>query len=228
MLVAVTGGTQVTTDTQGRFGFSDVEPGTHFLTASRSGYATVQSSTEVVAGVLEPRSITLLLTRLPGTEPRVVALAWHGFMQCSWTVGGAFATGCLIADFTDDNSRQFDPIDGEPSFLQSETLWVPTQALGTSFCMRQYASEDIGGDILAGDVCGESPLVQQVGAERLNETGVGTTQGLERLVWVSGYGAPQGPGLALNQQFDMYTHLFYNVVPDPQWRFWRDGDYALS
>lgn len=227
-VVTRTGGESATTDAQGRFGFSNVEPGTQFLSASRPGYTSVQSVTEVEAGVLEPRSVTIQLTRIPGSEPRVVALVWHGFMQCSWTLGGAFATGCLVSDFTDDNSRAFDAIDAEPSFLQSETLWEPTQTLGTSFCMRQYASEDIGGDVLVDDVCGESPLVQQVDGARLNETGVGTTQGLERLVWVSGYGAPQGPGFALNQQFDLYTHLFYNVVPDPEWRFWRDGPYPLT
>lgn len=214
---------EVTTDGEGRFGFSDVEPGLQFLHASKAGYTPVQSSVDVVADELEPRLVTLVVERLPGTDPFVVAMVWEGFMHCSWTVGGAFATGCLIGAYTDDNSRSYDPIDGQPTFLQSELVWTATQTLGTNLCMRHYASEDIGGEMLMDDVCGPSPLVQVADDDRLNATAVGTDFGLERVVWVAGYGHAAAPGVALSQRFNVYTHLFHNFAPDAAWRFSVDG-----
>jgi hypothetical protein len=218
---------EATTDSEGRFGYSNVAPGPHFLTADKAGFGAIQTSVEVVAGETAPRATIIQMVRVPGTEPRVMMLEWHGFMQCSWTAGGAFATGCLIGSYTDDDSRKFDVIEGQPAFLQSEVLWKATQTLGTSFCMRHYASQDIGGTVLMDDVCGPSPLLQQADAARLNETGVGTSKGIERLVWVDGYGTHQGPGFALNQKFDLFTTLFYNFVPDPDWRFVDDGPYPV-
>ena len=225
--VTLAGQDGVRTDAEGRFGFSDVEPGLATLQASKPGYTTVQTTVEVVADVMEPKVVTIAIERLPGTEPYVVGLAWQGFLHCSWTLAGAFATGCLLSDFTDDNSRRFDAIEGVPAFLQSELVWQSTQALGTNLCMRHYASEDIGGEVLVDDACGPSPLLQQVDGARLDETGVGRDVGIERLVWVAGYADRLAPGVAYSQQVDVYTHLFYNLVPDPAWRFVTDGAYPV-
>lgn len=226
-LAASAGPRNALTDGEGRFGFSDVEPGLTTVQASKAGYTTVQTTVEVVAGVTEPKAIAIGLERLPGSDPYVVPLLWHGYLQCSWTLGGAFATGCLIGDFTDDFSRAYDPIDKTPAFLQSELVWSSTQTLGTNLCMRHYASEDIGGEILMDDVCGPSPLMQQANGTRLDETKVGAGLGIERAVWVAGYGHELAPGFAFNQQVDVYTHLFYNLEPDPAWRFATDGPYPI-
>lgn len=216
-----------TTDEEGRFGFSDVEPGLHFVKASKPGYGETQSSVEVVADEAEPKAVLIALTRVPGTDPLVVLMEWNGFMQCSFTIAIAFGTGCLLGDFTDDDSRRFDAIDSTPTALQSELVWKPTQALGTNLCMRHYASEDIGGPVLMGDVCGPSPLVQQASGERLGETEVGAGNGIERVVWVDDFAVDTTAGVAVNQAFDVYTALFYNIVPDPEWRFVDDGPYPV-
>ena len=225
--VTLAGRSSALTDGDGRFGFSEVEPGLATLAAGKAGYTSVQTTVEVVAGIAEPKATTIALERLPGSEPYVVGLAWQGFLHCSWTAGGAFATGCLVGGYTDDNSRRFDAVEGVPAFLQSELVWQSTQALGTNLCMRHYASEEIGGEVLVDDACGPSPQLQQVDGARLDETGVGRERGLERLVWVAGYGDELAPGLAYSQQVDVYTHLFYNLVPDPAWRFVTDGAYPL-
>lgn len=217
-------GATATTDAEGRFGFSDVEPGLQILQVSKPGYGPVQSSVEVIADQLEPPLVTLVLERLPGTEPFVVTMLWDGFLHCSLTVGGVFATGCLIGDYTDDASRFSSPVDSLPTFLQSELVWEATQTLGTNLCMREYARASATDfEMLMDDVCGPSPLLQVAAVERLNETGVGAESGLERVVWVAGYGDAAAPGLALSQRFSVYTHLFYNFAPDAAWRFSVDG-----
>ena len=81
------------------------------------------------------------LTRLPGTEPYVVAMQWDGFLQCSFTVAIAFGTGCLVGDFTDDDSRRFDPIEATPEWLQSELVWEPTW---TREMMSEVARLELG------------------------------------------------------------------------------------
>ncbi len=91
---------------------------------------------------------------------------------------------------------------------------------------RHYASEDIGGTNL-GDVCGPTPLLQSFNATVLNETAVGSGQGLERVVWVDDFLVDTTLGLAVNQQFTVYTHLFYNFAPDAGWLFIRDGPHPL-
>lgn len=222
--VALTpGDATVLSDAEGRFGFADLAAGTYFLTASKAGHTTVQASVDVVAGEAAPAATLLRLQRLPGTEPYVVAMQWDGFMQCSFTVAIAFGTGCLVGGFTDDNSRRFDEIDDQPTFLQSELDWDTTQALGTNLCMRHYASEGIGGEVLMDDVCGPAPLMQVAGADVLNGTAVGSGMGLERVVWVDDFAVDTTLGLALNQQFTVYTHLFHNFAPPEGWTFLADG-----
>jgi hypothetical protein len=221
------GNRSTTSDEQGRFGFEGLDPGTYFVSASKAGFTPVQSSAEVVAGDEEPPATMIRLLRLPGSDPFVVALQWEGFMQCSFTVAIAFGTGCLIGGFTNDNSRRFDPVDSEPAFLQSELDWETTQALGTNLCMRHYASDGIGGEIVADDVCGPRPLVQMSNGTRMNETSVGSGQGIERVVWVDDFLVDTTLGLAFNQQFRVYTHLFYNFEPDEGWLFIRDGAHPL-
>src|SRR6185369_15981537 len=112
---------------------------------------------------------------------------------------------------TGDDSRRFDAIDQTSAFLQNELRWDPTQALGTNLCTRTYASKDIGGDLLGPDTCGPSPLVQRYNGTILQSTGVGAGKGIARVVYVASYvDQANAAGLALNQDFTVYTHLFYN------------------
>jgi len=214
------------TDQDGRFGFSQVPPGTYFVAASKLRYYSTQTSVDVLAGVADPPVTKVLLERVPGSEPLVVPMQWDGFMTCSWFIGTLFATGCLVADYVEDGSRDFQMIHGTPSWLQSELDWEHTQPAGENLCMRHYASSGIGGDTL-GDVCGPTPLTFQVDGDQAEQTGLGNTRGLERVVWVDFWLAPNTVGVAIDQDFTVYTHHFHNFVPDPDWRFLDDGAYAV-
>lgn len=222
------GDRNVTTDAEGRFGFSDLEPGAYLVRASKADYTAAQATVQVVAGESEPRATMLVLDRLLGTEPYVDAMSWEGYMQCSLIAAGFFFTGCMTSGVAGDDSRKEDPIGIPPDFMQSELTWDSTQALGSNLCMKHYARDpdrfepimDTQGRLH--EACGAVPVVQSFNHTRLNETKVGEGRGIERVVWVA-YAVDGALGLAFQQQFTVYTHIFHNFVPDEGWIFVRDG-----
>src|SRR5687768_7361503 len=86
--IELNGATQATTvsNANGVFGFDALEPGTYFLSAEKLGYASVQQSAEVVAGVAEPPIVKVLMTADPTTTPFYDAYVFDGFIQCSFTL----------------------------------------------------------------------------------------------------------------------------------------------
>ncbi len=215
-----------TTDDEGRFAFSDLEAGVYFLQAKRLGYTESQTSVEVVAGVDKPPVTRLLIERIPGSEPYATPLHIDGLMVCSAQVAIVFMTGCMVGAYTDDHSRNYFDVDGTPDFVQAELTWKTTQTLAQDACMRNYSSTGLGGTTLVSDSCGASPRVQRIEGARLNETDVGAGRGIENVVWVSPLGAGGVPvlGVAIDQPFDVYVHLFHNFTPAEDWLFVEDGD----
>ncbi len=219
-------GATAETDDEGRFTFTELEPGMYFIEATKPGYNSVQHSIEVIAGVSQPPIARMMLEQIPGLEPFVTPLHISGIMVCSAQVAVAFATGCLVGAYTDDHSRNYFDVDGVPDFFQSEMIWESTQALARDACMRNYASTDLGGSLLTDDACGPSPLASPASQERLDELGVGAGMGVENVVWVSPLRAEGVPvlGVAIDQRFDVYIHLFYNFAPLEGWTFLDDGE----
>lgn len=224
------------TDAHGRFGYSDLEPGTYVLRASLAGHAAAQTTVDAQAGVDDPRPTLVLLESLPGTAPYVTVLAWDGFMECSLIAAGFFFSGCMAADVTSDDSRRTDPVEAEPAWLQSELVWEGTQELGANLCMKHYARvvadpgdfaplEDQTGE--SAGTCGPTPVLQAFDADVLNDTGVGTGYGIERVVWVDEAFGDMTVGLSLEQRFTVYTHMFHNFTPREGWRFTVDGEHPL-
>ena len=219
-------GVQTETDAQGRWVLSGLAEGTYFIGFSKPGYADAQTSGDVTATGEAP-IIKVQLNVLPGTEPFVEAMQWNGHIECSWFIAIAFYTGCGIGDFIDDQSRRFDMIERRPHFVQSELDWRATQVAGTNLCIRHYASSGLGGDIL-GDQCGPAPLTFQINETKVEETGIGNTRGIERVVWVASW-TDEAPtaGIAIDQPFIIFTHLFFNFQPDDGWTFLADGNHPL-
>jgi hypothetical protein len=226
------GNLSTTSDAKGRFGFADLAPGAYVVRATHADYTETQTTLQVVAGDSEPRPAMLVLQRLAGTEPYVTAMAWQGYMQCSLIAAGFFFTGCMAADVTDDESRRQDAVDVQPDFLQSELTWDSTQALGNNLCMKHYAIDEEGFEPIvdtqgrAAEACGAVPVVQSFDRASLNATAVGQGRGIERVVWVA-YAIDGALGMAFEQQFTVYSHLFHNFVPPMDWTFVRDGSPAV-
>lgn len=49
-------------------------------------------------------------------------------------------------------------------------------------------------------------------------------------VYYQVFASDEGPvpaGMVANQQFDCIIHVFYNMQPNPDWLFSRDGEHPL-
>lgn len=99
VLGAGEGAMEATSDDQGRFFFSKIEPGTHFLSISKPGHESVQVSTEVVAGILEPAVVKVQLARLFAADPYMSQASYQGHIQCS-QAGIVYSSAPCITDWT--------------------------------------------------------------------------------------------------------------------------------
>lgn len=222
------GALQAFADGQGRFGFEGLEPGSYVVRAEAVDFIGQQATVTVVAGDDAPTPVVLSLEAVLGTEPYVDAFAWDGYMQCSLIAAGFFFTGCMASDYTEDDSRKEDFVARLPDFLQSELHWDSTQALGDNLCMKHYARRDSDFEPItdtqgrSAQACGGVPVIQAFDQAHLNATHVGGERGIERVVWVD-YAVPQALGMAMNQRFSLYTHVFHNFLPAEGWTFGKDG-----
>ena len=94
---------------------------------------------------------------------------------------------------------------------------------------EQYGQGGYGADI-GGDIIGESPLVGVIDQAMIDENGIGKNgTGLAPAVFtggtagteacVPGGGCTFATGATVNQQFSLYTHVFYGYMPPEGWRF---------
>lgn len=83
-----------TSDENGAFVFSGLDPGTYFVQATHPLYDTQQASTDVVAGVEEPKSLKIQLNRVINTEPYVAIAQFQGYISCSANIVIALSEEC--------------------------------------------------------------------------------------------------------------------------------------
>jgi len=244
---------ETTTNENGAFVFSGVEPGTYFLQASKPGYDKIQAQVTVVAGVEKPDAVKIQLPRLPGTEPFVVADDYVAFISCGfktanyvWDADSCDPTGTLGYAASDDSAPTFDTgTTQNATYYQSEIFWEANQPLSSGLVTIQCLGPNAGcgfdrGDPRLCNVRGPSPLVCRVdremefgdipgGGNNLAEIDDGAgfrgeyTIGLFSNCAVQCVQGAVGVGLALEQEVIMYTHVFYNWQPAADWLFIRDG-----
>ena len=148
----------------GAFGFDGLEPGTYFLSISKLGHRPSQTSAEVVAGVNEPGIVKVLLVLDPTSGPRVEALQWTGFVECSFRpmVIAADCGGFVPSGEEGDISRDYNFTE-TPDWIQVELLWKSTQAAGDemSLDVSCLAGDDLCPDVQVGinESEGRSPLM---------------------------------------------------------------------
>lgn len=259
-----------TTNAEGAFVFSDLEPGTYFLTADKVGFTPTQSSVSVVAGVDRPPIVKVQLIPDPTENPYLSSMQFDGFIACS--VRGAvigIALCSVVAGFGDEFNVDY-TLDRVPDWVQSEAVWDSTQVLGDEMSLSLTCLDGETGcpdgqyEIAQGE--GPSPQVAFFGREDAETYGRGAGEDLHVRLFAFGnsntdvfdeptmYGlynstVPQpvrdvtgdecpmwpvffdgcmratGVGVMLDQEFTVYTNVFYGFTPDDGWLFIEYGSH---
>lgn len=235
-----------TTDDQGRFLFSDLPAGTYFLHVSSPLHKGIQSSADVVAGEAEPRAVRIQMERLFTQDPFVVQITREGYFQCSQAGAGLYASSNCVYDpyrwafGPGDSPTQ--PVDNVTTQTREwhsdigpgwqtlifEMQWTPTSQ-GTSANMgivvsTQKSTRD-GAHHFA-QFEGGTPIRGQidVGVEHESAANVEPTmippEGMTNMSYFVGV-REDGftPGIAYQQQFELYLTMFYYGKPPEGWSF---------
>ncbi len=223
VLLTLQGGQNATSNEAGAFGFQGLEPGTYFVTASKAGFADVQESVDVVAGVAEPPVVKVQLLADPSSLPTYEVFAFHGYLECSFVIPGFFVPCEGVGN--DHNAATF-AINGEATFIHVTLVWDATQAFGRNLYFNvldnydQYNVPTWNG--------GPSPLFGDANATAIGESSINEQQ--EFIIEVSGDGegvpgvAPGLVGASVQQAFDAYVVVFHGFEPPEGYNYYEDGE----
>ncbi|HUR61545.1 MAG TPA: carboxypeptidase-like regulatory domain-containing protein [Candidatus Thermoplasmatota archaeon] len=230
----------MTTDSiaNGGFGFEGLPPGTYFVTATKLGFNTVGTSAEVTANDANPPLAKISMEANPSTKPYLESYVFKGIIECSGTFVVVGAALCSVPNeatcgldpvpcspnVTNDNTQVHYQVARVPSWVQSEMVWQSTQALGTDLSLMY--SYDCGETLYCDhEVSGVSPLLLAAGPEDIQKIGIGNSTDVYIRVFNSGTAESMGrAGLTLEQDFTIYTQVFYGFQPPEGYRFSKDGD----
>ncbi len=198
------GSQEVTTNQNGLFVLSNIEPGNHFLTVSKTGYSKVQQNVEVEAGVGEPPAVRVLLERLEGTEPYIIPDHYQGWVACEYLIGFDLRPCDFGTEhFGEPDSTVYFAIDPrQPEWVQMEIFWEHTQEFGKRMTMTMGACGDqycsiYDEDAMLCQTWGPSSLWCKVGLEEVIRGGAGYGgQGINETAL--GHGKAAGIGLDMS------------------------------
>jgi hypothetical protein len=213
--VAVEPGGQATkTDVDGAFRFAGLAPGSYTLRVALAGYLEQAVAVATGSGLVQ-----VVLPPDVGAVRYVEAFAHDGFVDTSVNVGGARSSSNNAPNFTFDGTRL-------PDAIQVEMAWTSTQALGSRMDLTLIA--DNGGTVVpdVGHVQGESPISVRLDQAAIQAAGFGPGVKLDIAVFVGEQpmAADRGVGVAAQQRFTLFTHMFYGYAPPDAWRFSVDGE----
>ncbi len=224
------------TGDDGAFGFDGLEPGTYFIAASKQGYHSVQTSTEVVAGESEPPIVKVNLVAVPGQQPYVEAFSTQAYITCGVAVV-ATSVGC--STFPDVGRQLGDNVyfpfefTQLPKWTQGELVWEQTQPAGGAM-IWEIVDPNYPGTPQPHTGYREtaaSPALAYINTTLLEENQewvVGDGNGVLYRIFAGPHpactGVGFGCGLTLQQQMTAYVHNFFNFAPPEGWRFTVDGD----
>jgi hypothetical protein len=241
--VSLKGDTPATVETtdDGAFGFDRLPPGTYFLSVHKVGFADVQQSADVVAGVEEPPIVKVQLVADGKPAPFYAEYKVEGIIECGTSAialcGGVHdvvVIACIesggavcLPQPTNDAYSAFLAIDGTPDYVQTEMVWETTQALGDSmsYALRYADKETYDGGMYEGGFDsfeGPSPLLGHVSGEDAAEAELGNRTGLVFSIFSGGaQGTPLG--VTVEQSYTFFIHAFYGYEPPEGWRFTDAG-----
>lgn len=220
----------------GAFGFDGLAPGTYFLEVGKAGYQSVQVSADVFAGVAEPDITKVLLVADPTTSPTFVPYHFEGYIACS-VRAVIRGQSCDVAPDSNEEILFDIELDAVPTYAQGELVWDSTQAFGDELSLN-WRRDDTNADYV--DIEGPSPLILTSNETVFAEQEVGAGQPLRTIIFTAHNPATEPPecipdnpvvagclwgvGVQLNQAFNLYIHVFYNMLPPEGWTFGESGD----
>ncbi len=247
-------GTSTTSDDMGRFAFSNVAPGPHFLRVEHPLHQTAQTSVEVEAGVATPAPVKVLMTRLFEADPYISNMKFDGFFECSQAglLLLIYSSSNCVTDYTKrftgppglaqplDNvtnqQREWHAdVDGGWASLVWEITWEPTSS-GTSGNMGIVVSTykpDRDGSHWFANAGGASPLRLQINATEQHPTASGMEPTMipeEGMTDMSFFVSVRQdnwpvPAVALQQDFTVFLTMFHYLPPPPGWSFVAGDDF---
>lgn len=236
-----------TSNANGAFVFEGLAPGAYFLEATKLGFASVQQGVDVVAAVDDPPVVKFQLQPDATTTPFVQPMVYEAYIQCSESVILVGYSGGCQNDFLVNYGP--DILGRTPDFAQSEMVWESTQPAGDWMTLLYSAPGE--GVLLDNyqDVEGPSPQLVMANRTLMESYGVIDEYPLQVRVFNSGiegtdigrdYGDPvdgdncierpvlggctAGLGATIDQQISVFTHAFFNFLPEEGWRFTVDGE----
>ncbi|MEK6985940.1 MAG: carboxypeptidase-like regulatory domain-containing protein [Candidatus Thermoplasmatota archaeon] len=231
------------TNSNGGFGFEGLEPGTYFVSASKAGFSSGQTSVEVVAGDNEP-PVARIALEADGSfiGPYSQVSKFDGFIACGVSTAAITAAVCSIVNIAapvfDDRFITVVDVSPNPSFAQHEIIWDDNQPVPQQFNHAQRAVYADGSFDDIGNVIGPSPIIGPLNQSVLREFDVGNETDLFPTVFAGGAdgsivcvpaGLPLagfctfGTGVTFEQRFELYTTVTYGFVPPEGFTFIADG-----
>lgn len=229
-----------TTDPQGRFAFSLLDPGTVQLDAEAAGHHSTAAIVTIVAGYVA--TITLSMASLPVVEPYHKTLSQAGFIACSlaYKIPGVSQSNsswlalCGVPDLVlgpgalDRFSLTWSlqPFFGL-SAAMGETTWESTQTTGKGLHVRWWVrQEGKAGERGFQNAYGPSPLRAPISTDAINAT-VANASGWKQCgeakcsllsshyahAYTLGQAYPIDFGVVVQQRYEDYLSLFYWQKP---------------
>lgn len=227
----------MTTNQDGAFLFSDLEPGAYFLEIQKTGYTPIQTSTQVTAGEV-PDILRVQLEADPQSLPVANTVSQNGYTGCSFLFGiTSLRWACDDID-SPEMVRVDTGMETPPDAIQAEMRWEATQLLGNE--MRMFVrngngpDETINRDYI-GLISGASPLTcyAKLGASCSDDTGLSndTWTGWVHIDGAAGCAngcvptplGGAGLGVMVGQHYEAFFTTFVNMLPDEGWTFIADG-----
>lgn len=238
------GDLKTTSDENGNFVLSGLEPGTYFVVVSHPLYDTVQQSTEVVAGVAEPAAIKFRLTRLVNFDPYLSTQPFKGYITCSANLvfvlseecgEGVGVSGQGRVGKNDNNKAQIDfQIESDQvKSLIAEAHWKPSTSVGAPGAQSGGFNMGIYVDFSCLPVCDWSYSIDRKNSnspmylrndERTAELGPNEETLFSTFTWA----ASDETGVLLEQEFDVFVTASYGLPLPEEWSFINGDDNPFS
>ncbi len=207
------GGFSTTTDDDGAFVFSDLEPGVYFLEATAPDHEKTQTSVEVVAGVEKPAITRMMMAFQPPPVPYIQALTTNMLMSYSVSVAGS---GVVVGPSSGESFFADLSLDANTTLLHSELVWRYDHPLADTMQLRVDYSD------VRHDTIGQSPLIDHMGPEDVETA----SESVDYTLFVEDSSlAPVG--FTTDQRLVLYTFGFHLFLPQEGWSFERDGPHPI-